>query len=110
MSLRSTQLHRHPVAAQAQQITHVTKPINDAGATHPFDRATSIADTQPLALQPPQKLIHDAAVQVFTELPIFDTGIARWVVVDRSAERRVGKECVSTCRSRGSPYHSKKNT
>src|SRR3546814_14419962 len=23
----------------------------------------------------------------------------------RSEERRVGKECVSTCRSRGSPYH-----
>src|SRR3546814_18128600 len=27
----------------------------------------------------------------------------------RSEERRVGKECVSTCRSRGSPYHYKKN-
>src|SRR3546814_21071211 len=26
----------------------------------------------------------------------------------RSEERRVGKECVSTCRSRGSPYHIKK--
>src|SRR3546814_19989736 len=26
----------------------------------------------------------------------------------RSEERRVGKECVSTCRSRGSPYHSTK--
>src|SRR3546814_11841189 len=26
-----------------------------------------------------------------------------------SEERRVGKECVSTCRSRWSPYHSKKN-
>src|SRR3546814_20797610 len=26
----------------------------------------------------------------------------------RSVESRVGKECVSTCRSRGSPYHSKK--
>src|SRR3546814_12922690 len=25
----------------------------------------------------------------------------------RSEERRVGKECVSTCRSRGSPYHEK---
>src|SRR3546814_14972830 len=25
----------------------------------------------------------------------------------RSEERRVGKECVSTCRSRGSPYHYK---
>src|SRR3546814_16108522 len=30
-------------------------------------------------------------------------------VIDRSEERRVGKECVSTCRSRWSPYHSKKN-
>src|SRR3546814_17040255 len=28
--------------------------------------------------------------------------------VPRSEERRVGKECVSTCRSRWSPYHSKK--
>src|SRR3546814_12199896 len=27
----------------------------------------------------------------------------------RSEERRVGKECVNTCRSRWSPYHSKKN-
>src|SRR3546814_4463636 len=26
-------------------------------------------------------------------------------VVKRSEERRVGKECVSTCRSRWSPYH-----
>src|SRR3546814_7047865 len=25
--------------------------------------------------------------------------------IDRSEERRVGKECVSTCRSRWSPYH-----
>src|SRR3546814_12576960 len=29
--------------------------------------------------------------------------------MDRSEERRVGKECVSTCRSRWSPYHYKKN-
>src|SRR3546814_12091030 len=27
---------------------------------------------------------------------------------ERSEERRVGKECVSTCRSRWSPYNSKK--
>src|SRR3546814_20763913 len=33
------------------------------------------------------------------------TGIDR---VKRSEERRVGKECVSTCRSRWSTYHSKK--
>src|SRR3546814_11951668 len=28
---------------------------------------------------------------------------------DRSDERRVGKECVSTCRARGSPSHYKKH-
>src|SRR3546814_8721032 len=27
------------------------------------------------------------------------------LATDRSEERRVGKECVSTCRSRWSPYH-----
>ena len=33
-------------------------------------------------------------------------GIDCWAaVVGRSEERRVGKECVSTCRSRWSPYH-----
>src|SRR3546814_20832194 len=31
-------------------------------------------------------------------------------VVGRSEERRVGKECVSTCRYRWSPYHKKKKT
>src|SRR3546814_2940403 len=30
------------------------------------------------------------------------------VVAERSAQRRVGKECVSTCRSRWTPSHSKK--
>src|SRR3546814_3987909 len=29
----------------------------------------------------------------------------RWGESARSEERRVGKECVSTCRSRWSPYH-----
>src|SRR3546814_14159201 len=31
--------------------------------------------------------------------------VVRTESFDRSEERRVGKECVSTCRSRGSPYH-----
>src|SRR3546814_11136384 len=31
------------------------------------------------------------------------------VLQRRSEERRVGKACVSTCRSRWSPYHYKKN-
>src|SRR3546814_15200818 len=35
-------------------------------------------------------------------------GERRNIVLLRSEERRVGKECVRTCRSRWSPYHSKK--
>src|SRR3546814_1012708 len=31
--------------------------------------------------------------------------IGRLLALMRSEERRVGKECVSTCRSRWSPYH-----
>src|SRR3546814_7738984 len=31
--------------------------------------------------------------------------VARTGMLRRSEERRVGKECVSTCRSRWSPYH-----
>src|SRR3546814_20190095 len=38
------------------------------------------------------------------------TGHAGNLHVLRSEARRVGKECVSTCRSRWSPYHSNKNT
>src|SRR3546814_15369101 len=53
--------------------------------------------------------------------PCLEIGLARSVAdrapgkavellapVFRSEERRVGKECVSTCSSRWSPYHSKK--
>src|SRR3546814_7657298 len=42
----------------------------------------------------------DLALRVRTRL---DTDAE--LVVRRSEERRVGKECVSTCRSRWSPYH-----
>src|SRR3546814_14961216 len=45
---------------------------------------------------------------IFINTPISATFLAIAVValiVMRSEERRVGKECVSTCRSRGSPFH-----
>src|SRR3546814_16264627 len=35
----------------------------------------------------------------------FNYGFSRTPEQERSEERRVGKECVSTCRSRWSPYH-----
>src|SRR3546814_18003129 len=36
--------------------------------------------------------------------------IAKSPAMKSSEERRVGNECVSTCRSRWSPYHKKKKT
>src|SRR3546814_11510420 len=41
-----------------------------------------------------------AAKQIAHPVDSSDTGVG-----ERSEERRVGKECVSTCRSRWSPYH-----
>src|SRR3546814_11418420 len=38
------------------------------------------------------------------------TAALRILTLSRSAERRVGKECARTCRSRWSAYHSKQNT
>src|SRR3546814_1897336 len=37
-------------------------------------------------------------------LPPGGEAVSDWIYL-RSEERRVGKECVSTCRSRWSPYH-----
>src|SRR3546814_11332582 len=50
---------------------------------------------------------------VYRVHPFIDKAIAtgrfkRGPDAGRSEERRVGKECVSTCRSRWSPYHTKK--
>src|SRR3546814_14194987 len=54
------------------------------------------------------ELLIDPAVRGLRLSGVFATDdIARFV---RSAERRVGTECVSTCRSRWSPDHYKKKT
>src|SRR3546814_14717124 len=43
-------------------------------------------------------------------IPRFQTVDRRIINARRSEERRVGKECVSTCSSRWSQYHSHKKT
>src|SRR3546814_3183641 len=45
-----------------------------------------------------------SAISTPTALPLSRTSAAASPAT-RSEERRVGKECVSTCRSRWSPYH-----
>src|SRR3546814_7692099 len=48
----------------------------------------------------------DEAAAIAAENPCLDYGLTLEIrPTDRSEERRVGKECVSTCRSRWSPYH-----
>src|SRR3546814_12395889 len=51
--------------------------------------------------------IHSAEIRQFGDITYYNDG--NWVesctALVRSEERRVGKECVSTCRSRWSPYH-----
>src|SRR3546814_17100920 len=44
-------------------------------------------------------------MQTIFESRALTLGDGALIVALRSEERRVGKECVSTCRSRGSPYH-----
>src|SRR3546814_14299169 len=51
---------------------------------------------------PPETL---AKAQAADAILFGAVGDPRFDNVERSEERRVGKECVSTCRSRGSPYH-----
>src|SRR3546814_3689899 len=65
-----------------------------------------------LAKQRPEIVGMTADLAKYTDLHIFaqahpdrffQMGMAEQLLMGRSEERRVGKECVSTCRSRGSP-------
>src|SRR3546814_12759319 len=52
------------------------------------------------------RAIDPRRVDLVTMFDVGDHGAHEADIVDlRSEERRVGKECVSTCRSRWSPYH-----
>src|SRR3546814_11867163 len=72
----------------------------DGGARHGGNRIG--AETRP-RLRRVQRLERERAERFGLEA---DGAVAR----ARSGERRVGKECVSTCRSRWSPYHLTQNT
>src|SRR3546814_13496238 len=63
-----------------------------------------IEATATLGVMPEPRLLLTAALLIADELSEVRDGTAASAAA-RSEERRVGKECVSTCRSRWSPYH-----
>src|SRR3546814_11966539 len=77
-----------------------------AGADHDL----ALAGAEALALDDLHVRAHrpglraDAA-QLHAAVLVRRAALDRQVGSDRSEERRVGQECVSTCRSRWSPYH-----
>src|SRR3546814_19212993 len=85
------------IAANPARAVRITKRLlNDAQNQRLDDVLELSAALQSVAHETAD---HHEAVDAFIEKrrPVF-----------RSEERRVGKECVSTCRSRWSPYHYKK--
>src|SRR3546814_13697404 len=77
---------------------------SDAGAAVDEEANVMAIDT---AIHPKMAIgrLADPQCTAFNLLPILAGHFLRYTMGNRSEERRVGKECVSTCRSRGSPYH-----
>src|SRR3546814_11579314 len=70
----------------------------------PFNGGAGRRGTQGKARSTPQRRRLPRSISK----PTRAASCAGYRAPSRSEERRVGKECVSTCRSRWSPYHEKK--
>src|SRR3546814_7905712 len=88
-------IHRHILPRIHGQRSHRTLRIWSAGCS-------TGQEVYSLAIQ----LCNDMARWRGWRIEILATDISTAAIAQaRSEERRVGKECVSTCRSRWSPYH-----
>src|SRR3546814_12945611 len=107
MNWLSSLTYEHPVSAYGEHgcATSITGAV--PGQAHRSAAMTPAAFIKHIALAAALMLILGSAA------PQADAKTLRWAhqydltSMDpmRSEERRVGKECVSTCRSRWSPYH-----
>src|SRR3546814_3083923 len=69
----------------------------DMGVFIDWQRNPAIGETGiAFSAENPRKAFYDDRYKLLVCFP---------ASINRSEERRVGKECVSTCRSRWSPYH-----
>src|SRR3546814_13411764 len=92
-------------------VTHLVLILGVAIIAFPL-YVTFIASTQtaqevaqaPMSLLPGSHFLENYRTVLIGEAAN-TPAVARMMWVSRSEERRVGKECVSTCRSRWWPYH-----
>src|SRR3546814_4820979 len=70
------------------------------------DLSACVFGSAPYAVAAPEKILDCVRSWQWTSSPITTSQVElSYAMSGRSEERRVGKECVSTCRSRWSPYH-----
>src|SRR3546814_7602285 len=103
---------RHTRCALVTGVQTCALPICVHGRLHEGERTTpdAISVQAQLATFRDDKVSHVAMEVSSHALEQGRVGAVDFEVAARSAERRVGKECVSTCRSRWSPYHYKTKT
>src|SRR3546814_11839209 len=87
-----------PVGTHRDLLAYLVRRLLENGANSSFVHQFSDPDVsaEQLAVDP-RSVVSAAAPRIATGRGLFDPV--------RSEERRVGKECVGTCRSRWSPYH-----
>src|SRR3546814_11245215 len=98
------------------ELARARRPAERAvGHRHPLTRAHHA----PQDVRKPRAHARDRGIEAALGVDLRGGGIGwlrcrmarvrRGIPAHRSEARRVGKECVSTCRSRWSPYHYKNN-
>src|SRR3546814_14645084 len=75
--------------------------LDPLGFRNPVRRAEFVGDTERIAYEHPEQTAADRVTPGNAKDPMFLFHLLRGLAFLRSEERRLGRECVRTCRSRG---------